>query len=405
MGILIFIVIALYVTYGYSLQLICRRIGLKQSWLSWTPFSPILIYKAGDEAWWWFIVLLIPFIQIVAIVKLFIAWSKIFKKLNWKLAIIPIISFFLMIGSTILLVFSFLTSSEPYKMALTEIQRDPDIIKELGQPINAGISQGEITQSIDNGTACLFVQLSGSKGNGLAAVEALEMDGFWKLYRLIVKVEKTNTLWFIKVPLKQADRDPCPNNGIPKVSSLDFLQNGLSFEEQGNYEEAFKYYSIGIKLDPNNTEFYTNRGGLLLDLGKYKDAIIDLNRSIEIDPNNSRAYNNRANARVNLGDKKSGILDLSTAIKIDPNYARAYYNRGLILTDMGNTQEALSDFSQAIKLNIDYSEAYLERGNLYIKLGNDNAAIRDFEKLYNLAKKLNNSKLEKIAKDRLSKIK
>jgi tetratricopeptide (TPR) repeat protein len=384
MGILIFVVIALYVTYGYSLQLICRRIGIKLSWLSWTPFSPILIYKAGDEAWWWFIVLLIPFIQIVAIIKFFIAWSKIFKKINWKLAIIPLISFFLMIGSPILLVFSFLTSSEPYKMALTEIQRDPDIIRELGQPINARIAQWEIIQSIDNSTACLFVQLSGSKGNGLAAIEALEMDGFWKLYRLIVKVEKTNTLWFIKVPLKREDIDPCPNNGIPKVSSLDFLQNGLSFEEQGNYEEAFKYYSIGIKLDPNNTEFYTNRGGLLVDLGKYKDALIDLNRSIEIDPNNSRAYNNRATVRVILGDKKSGILDLSTAIKIDPNYARAYFNRGIFLTDMGNTQEALSDFSQAIKLNIDYSEAYLERGNLYVKLGNNNAAIQDFKKLYNL---------------------
>ena len=50
-----------------------------------------------------------------------------------------------------------------------------------------------------------------------------------------------------------------------------------------------------------------------------KDAIADYNEVIRINPNYTDAYYNRGVIKNDLGDKKGAIKDYNEAIRINPN--------------------------------------------------------------------------------------
>ncbi|QLH44216.1 MAG: tetratricopeptide repeat protein [Bacteroidota bacterium] len=49
------------------------------------------------------------------------------------------------------------------------------------------------------------------------------------------------------------------------------------------WEDAIRDYSKGIELNPNNFNFYNNRGLAYGNLGQWDKAIMDLNKVIELD--------------------------------------------------------------------------------------------------------------------------
>lgn len=200
-GVFIFTAIIFYVTFSYSLQRLCQKLDIKPAWLSWTPFHPVLMYKAGGQAGWWFVILLFPFIQVIALVVLLIAWIKIFQKSDWKLASIPLISFVLFIGSIFLLVTSFITSSAPYRMAVEQVKQNSVVIESLGEPISTGwFVQGNLETSKDNGLACLAIPVSGSKAKGTIHVDAQQQEGQWNFRQLVVAVEGRNAPIVLTTP-------------------------------------------------------------------------------------------------------------------------------------------------------------------------------------------------------------
>uniref|UniRef100_B8HQS1 Uncharacterized protein n=1 Tax=Cyanothece sp. (strain PCC 7425 / ATCC 29141) TaxID=395961 RepID=B8HQS1_CYAP4 len=213
-GLYVLIVVIFYVLYSYSLQRLCRRLDIKPLWLAWTPLSTILIYKAGEQAWWWFILLMIPYIQLIALFVLLIAWIKIFKKTGWKISIVPAISFPLMVisigASIFFLVMNFISSSAPYEMAVNQVKNNPLVFEQFGKPIAIGwITTGNIETSNDRGLACLQIPVSGSKASGVIYVDAVRQDGEWKFRQLFVTNEQTNQPILLFMPSPDYDGFLC----------------------------------------------------------------------------------------------------------------------------------------------------------------------------------------------------
>lgn len=99
-GFLGFIIgIAAYIFASYCLYKIYQKLGEPNAWFAWIPIlNNWIMYKAGDQSPWWIIGLFIPFVNIVAVVFLIIAFVNIVKKLGknpWLilLMIIPIVNF------------------------------------------------------------------------------------------------------------------------------------------------------------------------------------------------------------------------------------------------------------------------------------------------------------------------
>jgi tetratricopeptide (TPR) repeat protein len=111
----------------------------------------------------------------------------------------------------------------------------------------------------------------------------------------------------------------------------------------GDYDNAIKDYNKIIRLKPNDSFAYADRGVTYYKLGQYRLSIEDLTKAVEIDPSNSGAYNDRGFIYGENYQLKLAIQDLNKAIEINPYYATAYNNRGYYLAKRNQFNLAIKD--------------------------------------------------------------
>lgn len=112
---------------------------------------------------------------------------------------------------------------------------------------------------------------------------------------------------------------------------------------------AINEYSKAIKLKPDYSFAYNNRGFLKFRLKDYVGAMNDYTEVIKIDPEYATAYYNRASAKKNIEDYYGALSDYNTALKIRPDYAIAYNNRGNIKFNLKDYRGAIDDYTNAIR--------------------------------------------------------
>ena len=154
---------------------------------------------------------------------------------------------------------------------------------------------------------------------------------------------------------------------------------GVAYSAVQDFQNATEQYSEAIKLNPEYTNAYTNRGIARDILGHREKAIADFDRAICIDPKNYKAYNGRASSKAALDRNEEAIADYNEAIRINPEYAQAYNNRGAEKAALGRYEEAIADYDAAIQIKPGLAEAYFNRGNAKDNLGRYEDAIADYE--------------------------
>lgn len=208
---------------------------------------------------------------------------------------------------------------------------------------------------------------------------------------------------------------PLADNLSTKFSTNTSVQNTLSylFLENSKYQEAEKYASKSIDLDPNNNfDAYTLRSQARYSLKDIKGAIEDIKKASQIDPSDETArllasyFSKQADfnstkfseikdsfasgsiiAESALPSSKKGIsksnigekdAELSTIEITDDDKKSGYYLKmAQIKTEMKDYSEALKYINRAIEKNPSNFDAYVERANIYNLMGNYSDAIND----------------------------
>ena len=159
---------------------------------------------------------------------------------------------------------------------------------------------------------------------------------------------------------------------------------GITCQDQGNNEGAIEYYNRAIKLKPDFTEAYNNRGVAYGSKGDFDHEIQDYTKAIELNPNDAEAYYNRGVAYGNRDDFDQAIQEYNKAIDLKPDYAGAYNNRGIAYDNKGDFDQAIQDYTKAIELSPNDAEAYNNRGATYGNRDDFDQAIKDFGKAIDL---------------------
>ena len=138
-------------------------------------------------------------------------------------------------------------------------------------------------------------------------------------------------------------------------SAKDYLSQGDSKYNSGDYKGAIEDYNKAIRLEPYNAEAYFRRGNANGILENYKEAINDFTRVIIINfkKNLDIPYYNRGIAKIKLQDYEGAAADFSKAIENNPKYTAAYFNRGISKFLLNDKDGACFDWGKAKELGSD----------------------------------------------------
>jgi tetratricopeptide (TPR) repeat protein len=157
-----------------------------------------------------------------------------------------------------------------------------------------------------------------------------------------------------------------------------YLNRGMAYKQQGNYDRALAAFNKALQLDPGLAAGYIKRGNLYLDRNKLDHAIADYTAAIRIDPQNAAAFMNRGLAHTKQGAYDAVIADCSEAVRLDPKLVAAYSIRAAALWERGDRHRAIADYNLALRNDPKNALAYNGRGLAYAEEGDFDHAISDY---------------------------
>jgi cytochrome oxidase complex assembly protein 1 len=126
---------------------------------------------------------------------------------NWKWFVPTgcftiLVLFVAFVGSIVMIVFSAIQSTDPYKDALARAKMHPAVIEALGSPIKEGFFvSGNTNVNGASGESSLSISISGPKGKGTIYVTAAKSLGRWSYSGLVVEIQATrNRIDLLKGP-------------------------------------------------------------------------------------------------------------------------------------------------------------------------------------------------------------
>lgn len=235
----------------------------------------------------------------------------------------------------------------------------------------------------------------------------LAKEDFFHL--LTMNPAETNVV-FYKQNTSVGDRSPVMT---AESGHRSYIYNylGLTESKLRNHEQAIAYFDSALALNPNEPDYFVNRG-LSKEAISDTTAAADYEQALKLNYHHTLARHNlkalkarqgetvtfedrltetinqdstmlypyleRALQRFEGGYYKGAEEDYTNALEIDQHDEEIWLGRGLAREKQKNFEGAFSDYTKAIELKEDFFKAWINRGNVLFKLERYEDAIEDF---------------------------
>jgi tetratricopeptide (TPR) repeat protein len=129
-----------------------------------------------------------------------------------------------------------------------------------------------------------------------------------------------------------------------------FFWAGFVQALRGEHSDAVRSYSEALRLNPNHTLAYNNRGLSYLHLERYDRALNDLNEVIRRDRQNAEAYLYRGAAEQRLEMPDRAERSFKAALRYDPELADAHKRLIDLYRERGDDESAQEQISKLNQL-------------------------------------------------------
>lgn len=156
--------------------------------------------------------------------------------------------------------------------------------------------------------------------------------------------EAPKTLRFTNQPANQSYALQQARNHIKEFmtdsqKSLILLREGKIFYDNGDYRGAIECFNEGISFTPS-VSLFNMRAQCHKQLEMFTESYFDYSFNIRIEPEVSQHFCNRGLVLAKLKKLNLAIEDLDSSINLEPN-ANNYYSRGTIYSDFGEYENAI----------------------------------------------------------------
>jgi lipoprotein NlpI len=247
-------------------------------------------------------------------------------------------------------------------------------------------------EGFDFGTPKIASQLTGKLAalkhyNGLSIPPEYFMEAMGRLRDRYLNIPLTAVPHPVSLPAQEAaTQQKIAANAAPPVEEQELTAQ--QWFERGfaavDLDEKLRFYGEAIRLKPDYTFAFNNRGLARRAKGDLEEALQDHSEAIRLKPDYANGFNNRGVVRYAKGDLEGALEDYNEAIRLKPDFAEPFYNRGLARRAKGDLEGAPRDYDEAIRLKPDYADAFIARGNARRAKGDLEGALRDFDEAIRL---------------------
>ncbi|KAH9639997.1 hypothetical protein HF086_008092 [Spodoptera exigua] len=89
--------------------------------------------------------------------------------------------------------------------------------------------------------------------------------------------------------------------------------------EAGKLDDAVRFYTEAIAVDPTNHVLYSNRSAAHAKASNFEEALVDAERTIALNPTWSKGYSRKASTLAYLGRWAEAIETYNKGLELDPN--------------------------------------------------------------------------------------
>ncbi|MBF0504417.1 MAG: tetratricopeptide repeat protein [Candidatus Omnitrophica bacterium] len=192
-------------------------------------------------------------------------------------------------------------------------------------------------------------------------------------YGQAIKVYPQDTLYQEKREEVLADLEELSKRR--KYSATDYFHLGFLYEQVGGKEEAMRFYTKAVQMQPDYAQALYNLALLYQDSGNYKTALELYGRLLHFHPKFVSGYLNMGMIFNALGDQSRARQFYLKVIALDGDNGNAYFDLGYLSESQGEMREAINYYEKAIEVSPKNAEAYYNLGNVYAGLGQHAEAI------------------------------
>ena len=171
--------------------------------------------------------------------------------------------------------------------------------------------------------------------------------------------------------------DPYYSNALLAIGSIN--------QDKGELEKALGKYTMTSKSSSNSPLVWNNLGLCFFTKKKYITAIACLKKASYLDPLQWIVNFNLGLVYLYTGQYTSGYFHMNTVINLKPKISIAYMYLGIILSRLGDIQLSIEMYEKSLELE----QNYLTYFNYCVSLlnnemfGNARGKFSDFVKLFN----------------------
>jgi len=152
-----------------------------------------------------------------------------------------------------------------------------------------------------------------------------------------------------------------------------------------SFDRAIEHYSAAMRMDPNYSEYYNERGNLLLKLGRLEEAFQDYRRAIELGPPYFEVWSNLGQCCRVRGRMEEAIAAYDRSLDLQPNQPMVWIVRAQALEALGRLGEAIAAYSSALSLQPTLWPAFAGRAVLLYEQGKLHECLADLDRAVSLA--------------------